>query len=439
MSTPASQARPTAATLNRLVAVAVAAMTAMPLTQVPAPLRKSLQFAPGKRARLIGAPLVEHLDADADFRQRLGVQLAAQHPDLVAALEAFDPAAGPAAGTEHDLAALAFVLRPDGWEDVLGAAARSDDARRTAPGGELDRTVERLTATVEQLREEARAVRAKARRQVDTLREENAQLRRTVGQTRADLKQARVDADEERSAAAEQQTALEAKVRSVEAEARRLRSRVAELDADNSAARRALRDDRDAEVMRLRLLLETMTDAAAGLKRALGLPPSDLMPADTVVAVEPADADVAWGAGRALLDDDPTLLRRLVDLPRVHLIVDGYNVSKEAWPTLPLDQQRNRLVQGVNGLTAGKGAEVTIVFDGADIINPPPVTSPRGIRVRFSPPHVIADDLIRELVEAEPSGRPVVVVSTDAELARSVTKKGARSVASRALIAALGR
>ena len=89
-------------------------------------------------------------------------------------------------------------------------------------------------------------------------------------------------------------------------------------------------------------------------------------------------------------------------------------------------------------MTAGKSAEVTIVFDGADLVNPPPVKSPRGIRVRFSPPGVIADDLIRQLVEAEPVGRPVVVVSTDRELARSVTKKGARSVASAALIGAMG-
>ena len=147
-----------------------------------------------------------------------------------------------------------------------------------------------------------------------------------------------------------------------------------------------------------------MTEAAAGLRRELALPPSELLPAETVLAVEPTSTDIGWGAGRALLDDDPALLKRLLDLPRVHLIVDGYNVSKAAWPTLPLDQQRARLVQGVNGLTAGKSAEVTVVFDGADLINPPPVKSPRGIRVRFSPPGVIADDLIRQLVEAEPLG-----------------------------------
>jgi rRNA-processing protein FCF1 len=51
---------------------------------------------------------------------------------------------------------------------------------------------------------------------------------------------------------------------------------------------------------------------------------------------------------------------------------------------------------------------------------------------------VIADDIIRELVEAEPTGRPVVVVTTDRELATSVKKKGARAVASMALIRAMG-
>jgi rRNA-processing protein FCF1 len=58
--------------------------------------------------------------------------------------------------------------------------------------------------------------------------------------------------------------------------------------------------------------------------------------------------------------------------------------------------------------------------------------------VRFSPHGVIADDVIRDLVEAEPTGRPVVVVTTDRELATSVTKKGARAVASMALVRAMG-
>jgi hypothetical protein len=52
---------------------------------------------------------------------------------------------------------------------------------------------------------------------------------------------------------------------------------------------------------------------------------------------------------------------------------------------------------------------------------------------------VIADDVIRDLVAAEPRGRPVVVVSSDAEVVRDVSQEGARAVASSALTRLLGR
>ena len=222
------------------------------------------------------------------------------------------------------------------------------------------------------------------------------------------------------------------------AETRRLRARVADLEAETSATRRAARDDRDSEVVRLRLLLETMVEAANGIRRELALPPSTGLPADGVVAVEPGVPAATSQIGRALMSDDPILLRRLLELPRVHLVIDGYNVSKEAWPAAPLEQQRSRLVSGVAGLVSGKGIETTVVFDGADLLHTPPVASPRGVRVRFSPPGIIADDIIRQLVAAEPTGRPVVVVSTDREVAESITKMGARSVASSALVGLVG-
>jgi hypothetical protein len=59
--------------------------------------------------------------------------------------------------------------------------------------------------------------------------------------------------------------------------------------------------------------------------------------------------------------------------------------------------------------------------------------------VLFSPHGVIADDVIRELVAAEPKGRPVVVVSTDQEVARDVARAGARPVAASALARLLSR
>jgi rRNA-processing protein FCF1 len=48
--------------------------------------------------------------------------------------------------------------------------------------------------------------------------------------------------------------------------------------------------------------------------------------------------------------------------------------------------------------------------------------------VVFSPEGVIADDVIRQLVAAEPRGRVVVVVTGDQAVARDVARDGARTV-----------
>ncbi|MEJ7707925.1 MAG: NYN domain-containing protein [Nocardioidaceae bacterium] len=240
-------------------------------------------------------------------------------------------------------------------------------------------------------------------------------------------------------AAEERLSSTEVEARSASAEVRRLRARITSLEAENAAGRRASREERDTENVRLRLLLDTLSLAAEGIRRELALPPpTDLLPADTVPVALPGPQASTLAASRALSDDDPVLLRRLLELPKVHLIVDGYNVSKEAWPTAHLEQQRTTLVRGVAAVLAGRAIETTIVFDGAALTaTPPAVAAARSVRVVFSPPDVTADDVIRQLTAAEPPGRPVVVVSTDREVARSTSAMGARSVASSALIRAL--
>ena len=431
----------------RIIAIAAQAMGRMPTTQLPAPLRKSASFAPAKRARLVGNQLAASLETDADFRAHLATQVRAAFADLGSALEA-----GPADGSDDvpddsadsgradDLAAYAFLVRPDGWVDAVTRAVARIEAAGAAgkPGAADSEVVERLEGALDQARGETKAVREKLRSQVDQLKAENAQLRRTLGQTRVHAKEAEERAHEVEVAQAVVRREADAAARDAEAEQRRLRQRIEQLESDNAASRRAARGDRDSEVMRLRLLLDTIMDSASGLRRELALPPVDMLPADTVPAIDPGAASPALGTGRALLQDDPVLLRQLLDIPRSHLIVDGYNVSKTAWPTQPLSEQRSRLTSGLAALVGGRGVETTVVFDGADLTHPPGVNAPRGVRVRFSPPGVIADDLIRQLVQAEPTGRSVIVVSTDREVAESITKMGARSVASIALIKAMG-
>jgi predicted RNA-binding protein with PIN domain len=136
--------------------------------------------------------------------------------------------------------------------------------------------------------------------------------------------------------------------------------------------------------------------------------------------------------------DDPALLEELLRLPRAHLVVDGYNVTKTTWPELPLDRQRERLLTGAAALQARTSAELTVVFDAAETQDRPLVAPPRGVRVLFSPYGVIADDVIRDLVAAEPPGRSVVVVSSDQAVARDVAAAGFRVVTAATLGAVLG-
>jgi predicted RNA-binding protein with PIN domain len=68
-----------------------------------------------------------------------------------------------------------------------------------------------------------------------------------------------------------------------------------------------------------------------------------------------------------------------------------------------------------------------------------PSLTGRGVRVLFSKPGEIADELIRRLVRAEPAGRPVVVVSSDREVADAVRRAGARTVSAAALVRRLDR
>lgn len=127
-------------------------------------------------------------------------------------------------------------------------------------------------------------------------------------------------------------------------------------------------------------------------------------------------------AARALSENDPAILDQLLALPQAHLVVDGYNVTKTGYPQMPLEKQRLRLLGQLSQLAAQTGAEVTCVFDGAELAAPVLLAPPRGVRVLFSKAGVTADELIRQLVRAEPPGRPVIVVSTDREVADGIAK-----------------
>jgi predicted RNA-binding protein with PIN domain len=61
------------------------------------------------------------------------------------------------------------------------------------------------------------------------------------------------------------------------------------------------------------------------------------------------------------------------------------------------------------------------------------------VRVLFSEPGVLADDVIRSIVAAEPHGRPVAVVTADRAVVTSIRAHGAYAVPSAVLVTRLAR
>jgi predicted RNA-binding protein with PIN domain len=418
---------------SRVVTLAATAMTGLPPDEVPAALRKVAKFAPQRRARLGGAAIAAQLTGDALFRQRVGARAQAEAGELGSAVAG---GTSPAAADPVEVAALAYLTRPTGWRelvDVADAALRSEasraaiteqvqEAEARAARAEHDRTVARVEA------DKLRAELARVREELVGLREEHRVVARALRETQSRERRANDLLATERGRAnranAEQ-----------EAELRRLRTRLAETESAVGAARSAAKDTRAVDDARLWLLLETIGQAAVGLRRELALDPAKLLPADAAADAEQAQRPGAPGRqpARALAADDPARLDQLLALPRVHLLVDGYNVTKRGYGELDLEQQRNRLVKALSGIAAQTGAEVTVAFDGAERVHGLPST-PRGVRVLFSRKGQTADELIRRLVRAEPDGRPVVVVSSDREVADGVRRAGAYPLPADALL-----
>ncbi len=420
---------------QRLLQLAAEVLGRLQPDEVPASLRVVARFTPARRARRGSVALAAALDADDGFRNRVAEVVAEAAAQLVDALHA---GTSTAASDPVDTAVVAYLVRPQGWREVVAdASARWTAERAGREAGAGAEELARVRDEVADLRARARGEAARVRAALDTagaeIHAEAEQLRRTLrlrtGELRAaerarDEASARVAAVERR--AADAQASHDDGIKAVQA-------RVKELERGVEGTRRATRLARDLDDARVRLLLDTMTGAAAGLRRELALPAGTLRPADALALVQ-GTAGQAGDANRTAVD--VAALDRLLELPQVHVVVDGYNVTKTGYPDLPLVGQRNRLVTALAALQARTGVEITVAFDGS--ARPPSQPrAPRGVRVLFSAEDELADDLIRRLVAAEPQGRAVVVVTTDAAIVSDVLVAGAWTVPSVVLVARL--
>lgn len=423
---------------TRVIALADETLAAMQEDDVPASLRAIRRFTPAKRTRL-GAPTIgAALENDPAFRAAVQARVRDGLPDLASAVDAgSEVPAVPAA----DVAAVAYVLDAPDWR------ARVEALRLPATAGAGDReTADRRHEKREAARAAAREEAARLRDEVAGLRRELDEVRRALGRAESAVRRSGQSLEEAQARAANVETQKQSLERELSAEVRRLRGRLRDAEASAAAARRGTRSDRDAQGARLRVLLDTVTSAAAGLRRELDLPATIVRPVDLVAEGETVAESSPLGETLAALrrgraGDDPALVDEILAVPGIHLIVDGYNVTKLGYASLTLEDQRSRLLAGLGALAArSSGVELTCVFDAtAAAARPVAAGTPRGVRVLYSALGELADQLIVRLAAAEPQGRPVVVVTNDREVIETVRRSGAEALPSAALLGRLDR
>lgn len=414
---------------GRLAELAAAALGEMRSGDVPVSLRPVVRFAPAKRARLGMSSLLDALRDSGVFRTAV-VDWCRKHRAGALALDDPDAVVVAAAALLLDSPVAAHYV------ELIGHRAEQGRLR-----GERDSAVaraERLSVEAERLQEELAREQEAVQRAGEADRAEADRLRKRLRDQGVRLKEAKDAADRAASEGERARAEAEAQVAELAAERERDRQRADEQQrkaeraaAEVEVARQSAREARQGDEVRLALLLETVEGAVGGLRRELAAGGSGPRPGDVLQRVRA-------NSGTTGEIPDVAGLDRLLALPAAHLIIDGYNVTKTGYPELPLADQRERLAHQVAALAARTGAEVTVVFDGADVLMVPSA-GPRGVRVLFSEPGVQADDVIRDLVSAEPPGRQLVVATSDRAVVTSVRHRGAYAVSSPVLLERINR
>jgi predicted RNA-binding protein with PIN domain len=320
-----------------------------------------------------------------------------------------------------------WLQRPDGWEvEAQQLAVEADAAAEAADAASALKRSEKRREAAEQaaarVRAELLVVEERlAERDVviDGLRSDVVKLTEMIDELRVELVDTRNETrharDREAAAVAKLDAALAAREAAVseKGSAERVRDQVL-------ADRAALAAERS-ELARMAALAESLAEQLV----ALANPP-------TSGAAKPAARKPLSIPGGVLGSSDAAsefLLRS-----GASVLVDGYNVSKSAWPGLDLAGQRVVLLDAVENVARRFGCDITVVFDGADVVGAS-ADRRRIVRVVFSPDEVIADDVIRDEVRRLPVTRAVVVVTNDQQIVRDVRAMGANTMASEQLIA----
>lgn len=334
---------------------------------------------------------------------------------------------GDASANDVDRIGRLWLMRPLGWQDQIDDLASIGQLRSELETvrGELHRSERRRVAAEERAeREKAERHRAEstarskrtssrdAERDLNRVRQTVEELTGEVSKLKMELRHAndRLRASDERGAA-DREAADELRV-----EIQRLQSMRDDLVADRATSL--------IERSELAEAAAVAEELARRLRLVVDPPPA----AEVSMPVERSARRRALSLPGGVVSDSVAGVTHLLRSGAV-VLVDGYNVSMTAWPDQRIDRQRERLIEMLETAARRFGADIAVVFDGADVVGAAR-RGPRLIRVVFSPAGVTADDVIRDEVRALEAHRPVVVITNDAAVIRSTRSMGANTVSS---------
>lgn len=379
-----------------------------PAAELPPKLKRFKRFDRPQSLAPHKAALLEALESDELTRARIAEWIDNGRPAL----------------DKDDVEVLRLATeRPDGWEEALRSQMkrRAPAAKAAGPKStpkELERAVVREKERAAKVKEDSKRARDELLAELRSERARGAALSKELDGARAEIAAARTDA-----------TAANARAESAERAAERAERKV-RAAADRSVTReKALRDELRAVRRELRQTKEK--DKEPARRPARRTPRAEAPPAG-------AGRRRRLDAPKGRLDDDPETLAAWLEEAGVHLLVDGYNVTKSegGFGDVDLALQRRRLVDEVGKLARKKNARAIIVFDGSHV---PPGTSrrPRApVTVEYSKPGETADDHLVARLEGLPAV-PVVVVTNDRELRHRTAALGATIATSDQLLALL--
>jgi predicted RNA-binding protein with PIN domain len=358
-------------------------------------------------------PLRRVIENDPEFRGRLALGAVPELVDPIGILWLTRPV-----GWEDEVAALVAAAEEAEREADTEAAARRERKRREAAEQVAARTraeVLGLEARLAELTTELEAHRSR----VAELAEDNDALRRELIERRNEARHAN-----DRAAAASRRVEQLTDERDV-ADARRSD---AEGARDDVLAERVEASVEAAQLAELASLAhELAAQLAAANERLIGSRDSRRS--------RPQRRALALPGG--VMGDSEAATEHLLR-SGASVVIDGYNVSMTGWPGLSAAEQRRVLLDTCENVARRYGADLTVVFDGADVAGAA-TDQRRLIRVVFSPDGVTADDVIRADVDRLPTARSVVVVTNDAEIVRDVRALGANTVSSDRFLATARR